>query len=176
MNRISAAVDSPISRSLSARHQCADFHFCRAATRRLNKGAGLSVDGLARPCSCPASERSWQGALKTRSTPCLRTSTLQQPLFDIGKNSFHVAGLDSRGAIVLRQKWSRGQVEARPANMPPCLIGMEVGESLNRREGPEGNITAAAGSHRRPTLSAVRIQTVAHPSAVRNRRLARARR
>jgi Tfp pilus assembly PilM family ATPase len=35
---------------------------------------------------------------------------------DIGKNSFHVVGLDSRGAIVLRQKWSRGQVEARLAN------------------------------------------------------------
>ena len=27
---------------------------------------------------------------------------------DIGKNSFHVVGLDDRGAIVLRQKWSRG--------------------------------------------------------------------
>jgi len=38
---------------------------------------------------------------------------------DIGKNSFHVVGLDSRGAIVLRQKWSRGQIEARLANMPP---------------------------------------------------------
>jgi transposase len=45
---------------------------------------------------------------------------------DIGKNSFHVVGLDDRGAIVLRQKWSRGQVEARLANMPPCLIGMEA--------------------------------------------------
>lgn len=45
---------------------------------------------------------------------------------DIGKNSFHVVGLDSRGAIVLRQKWSRGQVEARFANMPPCLVGMEA--------------------------------------------------
>ena len=32
---------------------------------------------------------------------------------DIGKNSFHVVGLDRRGAIVLRQKWSRGQIEAR---------------------------------------------------------------
>ena len=29
-------------------------------------------------------------------------------------------------AIVLRQKWSRGQVEARLANLPPCLIGMEA--------------------------------------------------
>ena len=45
---------------------------------------------------------------------------------DIGKNSFHVVGHDGRGAIVLRQKWSRGQVEARLANVPPCLIGMEA--------------------------------------------------
>src|ERR1700738_3756919 len=29
---------------------------------------------------------------------------------DVGKNSFHVVGLDGGGAIVLRQKWSRGQV------------------------------------------------------------------
>ena len=45
---------------------------------------------------------------------------------DIGKNSFHVVGLDERGAMVLRQKWSRGQVEARFANMPPCLVGLEA--------------------------------------------------
>ena len=45
---------------------------------------------------------------------------------DIGKNSFHLVGQDQRGAIVLRQKWSRGQVEARLANLPPCLIGMEA--------------------------------------------------
>jgi hypothetical protein len=45
---------------------------------------------------------------------------------DIGKNSFHLIGLDARGAIVLRQKLSPGQVEARLANMPTCLIGMEA--------------------------------------------------
>jgi transposase len=45
---------------------------------------------------------------------------------DIGKNSFHIVALDDRGAIVLRQKWSRSQVETRFANMPPCLIGMEA--------------------------------------------------
>ena len=45
---------------------------------------------------------------------------------DIGKNSFHIVGQDRRGAIMLRQKWSRGQVEARFANMPLCLIGMEA--------------------------------------------------
>jgi transposase len=45
---------------------------------------------------------------------------------DIGKNTFHLIGLDKKGAIVLRQKLSRGQVDARLANMPPCLIGMEA--------------------------------------------------
>jgi hypothetical protein len=41
---------------------------------------------------------------------------------DIGKNSFHIVGLDQRGAIVLRQKWSRGQVEARFGNIPPLCV------------------------------------------------------
>jgi transposase len=45
---------------------------------------------------------------------------------DIGKNSFHIVGQNQRGAIVLRQKWSRGQVEARLANLPPCRIGTEA--------------------------------------------------
>jgi transposase len=45
---------------------------------------------------------------------------------DIGKNTFHLVGLDKRGAIVLRQKLSRGQVAARLANIPPCLVGMEA--------------------------------------------------
>ena len=44
----------------------------------------------------------------------------------IGENWFHVVGLDGRGAVALRQKWSRAQVDARLANMPPCLIGMEA--------------------------------------------------
>ena len=45
---------------------------------------------------------------------------------DIGKNVFHLIGLDKRGAIVLRLRLSRGQVEARLANMPRCLVGMEA--------------------------------------------------
>ena len=36
---------------------------------------------------------------------------------DIGKNSFHIVGLDDRGAIVSRQKWSRGQVGC---GLPTC--------------------------------------------------------
>src|ERR1700751_3815118 len=45
---------------------------------------------------------------------------------DIDKNSFHIVGQNQRGAIVVRQKWSRGQVEARFANLPACRIGMEA--------------------------------------------------
>lgn len=57
----------------------------------------------------------------TRSTPMPRTASAQIAMIgiDIGKNSFHVVGHDRRGAIVLRQKWSRGQIETRLANMPP---------------------------------------------------------
>jgi transposase len=45
---------------------------------------------------------------------------------DIGKNTFHLVGFDLRGAIVLRQKVSRGQLECRRANIPRCLIGIEA--------------------------------------------------
>jgi len=58
--------------------------------------------------------------------PALTQITVSVIGIDIGKNSFHIVGLDQRGAIVLRQKWSRGQVDVRLTNMPPCLIGMEA--------------------------------------------------
>jgi transposase len=45
---------------------------------------------------------------------------------DIGKNTFHLVGLDKRGAIVLRERLSRAQVQVRLANMAPCLVGMEA--------------------------------------------------
>ncbi len=45
---------------------------------------------------------------------------------DLGKNTFHLVGLDTRGAIVLQLKLSRGQIERRLANLPCCLIGMEA--------------------------------------------------
>jgi transposase len=35
------------------------------------------------------------------------TATVATMGIDIGKNWFHVVGLDEHGAIVLRQKWSR---------------------------------------------------------------------
>ncbi len=58
--------------------------------------------------------------------PATTAKTVSVVGIDIGKNSFHIVGLEDRGAIVLRQKWSRGQVEARFANMPPCLVGVEA--------------------------------------------------
>jgi hypothetical protein len=41
--------------------------------------------------------------------------------------------VNSRGEIVLRQKWSRSQGEARLANISPCLIGMEACVGAHRR-------------------------------------------
>ena len=46
---------------------------------------------------------------------------------DMGKNTLHMIGLDSRGAIVLREKVSRGRITSRLANLPCCLIGIEAG-------------------------------------------------
>ena len=85
---------------------------------------------------------------------------------DIGKNSFHVVGHDQRGAIVLRQKWSRGQVEARLANLSPCLIGMEacVGahhlsrKRLDTKHGSCRRSTCGRIARDRRTTSAMRRQ------------------
>src|ERR1700719_3605243 len=46
---------------------------------------------------------------------------------DTGKNTLHLIGLDDQGAIVLREKVSRGRIAARLANVPQCLIGIEAG-------------------------------------------------
>ena len=45
---------------------------------------------------------------------------------DIGKNVFHLIGLDQRGHVVLQLKTSRAQLDRRLANVPRCLIGMEA--------------------------------------------------
>src|SRR4051794_504436 len=46
---------------------------------------------------------------------------------DMGKTTLHMVGLDSCGAIVLREKVSRGRIASRLANLAPCLIGIEAG-------------------------------------------------
>ena len=59
-----------------------------------------------------------------------RTSTVHTVTvigIDMGKSTLHMIGLDSCGAIVLREKVSRGRIASRLANLPPCLIGIEAG-------------------------------------------------
>ena len=59
-----------------------------------------------------------------------RTSTVRLVTaigIDMGKNTLHMVGLDSLGAIVLRERVSRGRITSRLANLPPCLIGIEAG-------------------------------------------------
>ena len=88
--------------------------------------------------------------------PATASTTIAVIGIDIGKNAFHIVGLDDGGAIVLRQKWSRGQVETRLANMPPCLIGMEacvgahhltrkLGTNTPQSEGPVCDCLRKAG-------------------------------
>src|SRR3954453_19625380 len=63
---------------------------------------------------------------------------------DIGKNSYHIIGQNQRGAIVLRQKWSRGQVET--ARQPAAVLDRHGG--LRRRASPQSQ--AANAWPRRP--------------------------
>jgi hypothetical protein len=56
----------------------------------------------------------------------------------------HVVGHDERGAIVLRQKWSRGQVEARFASMPN-VINRTQAAAAGRENGIIDNSPASTG-------------------------------
>jgi len=75
------------------------------------------------------SQSAW-GACQERSTAMPRRSTVRAVTtigIDMGKNTLHMVGLDSLGAIVLRERVSRGRVTSRLANLPRCLIGIEAG-------------------------------------------------
>ena len=45
---------------------------------------------------------------------------------DLGKNTFHVIGLDKRGKIIFKRKFTRTALDTWFANLPPCLVGMEA--------------------------------------------------
>jgi transposase len=57
----------------------------------------------------------------------LSSQTIATLGIDIGKNVFHLIGLNQRGAIMLRQKLTRRQLAVRLSNLPPCLVGLEAG-------------------------------------------------
>ncbi len=44
---------------------------------------------------------------------------------DTGKSKFHLIGQDERGAVIMRAKVSRRQLDIRVASIPPCVIGTE---------------------------------------------------
>src|SRR2546426_8964650 len=69
------------------------------------------------------------GAANRRSTAMSNTTkaTIATMGIDIGKNSFHVVGLDRRGAIVLRQKWSRHIEVARLIGHVLTLAARKLG-------------------------------------------------
>jgi transposase len=45
---------------------------------------------------------------------------------DLGKTIFHLVGLNSRGEVIVRKKFSRTQLLRFMANRPVCLVGMEA--------------------------------------------------
>ncbi len=77
---------------------------------------------------------------------------------DIGKNSFHVVGLDRKGAIVLRQKWSRSQVGERLANIPACLIGIRK-ESWSAKQLRTSSLVLPSQTERERPLAALSPST-----------------
>jgi transposase len=83
---------------------------------------------------------------------------------DIGKNNFHLIGLDGEGHIVLRRKLSRNQVITRLANLPPCLIGMEpaqyVKPYLRGQKNDFGDAEAIAEAVQRPRMHFVPTKSV----------------
>ena len=89
--------------------------------------ASRTANGMDRRCSpqYPRVERG-SAAVRSPAMPRQSTDTVAVLGIDIGKNTFHLVGLNERGAIILRRKLSRVQLEARLANLPPCLVGMEA--------------------------------------------------
>lgn len=45
---------------------------------------------------------------------------------DLGKNTFHVFGVNESGSTVMKKKLRRKQLLEYFANLPPCLVGMEA--------------------------------------------------
>jgi transposase len=61
---------------------------------------------------------------------------------DLGKTVFHLVGLNRRGAVVVRKKFSRKQLLHFTANLRVELIGMEpVGEHIFRGGPCAGRVT-----------------------------------
>jgi len=92
----------------------------------------------------PNGSRSWWGLQKHEdhiATSCKTDTVVARTIgIDTGKNTLHPIGLDDKGAIVLREKVSRGRIAARLANVPQCLIGIEASMATHYLRGPRADI------------------------------------
>jgi hypothetical protein len=78
----------------------------------------MSVNGMARPCSRPQWRKPCGSSNAKEHVPCHPNSVptaIATIGIDLGKNAFHLVGLDRRGAIILQVRLSRGQLERRLA-------------------------------------------------------------
>jgi transposase len=55
-----------------------------------------------------------------------RVMTIATIGIDLGKNSCSLAGLDDKGAVVLRRRLSRDKLVAFLSGQPPCVVAMEA--------------------------------------------------
>jgi hypothetical protein len=65
-----------------------------------------------------------------RTSPIKIAAVISTIGIDIGKTTFHLVGLDKRGAIVLQQKVSRSQLARRLVNVPPSDAHASIGSPL----------------------------------------------
>ena len=77
---------------------------------------------------------------------------------DIGKNSFHVVGQDTCGAILLRQKWSRCPACGSSRLVPERGMPGRRARQAARRMPQRRNVLQPEGSHRRRRAMAQSIQ------------------
>jgi hypothetical protein len=98
----------------------------------------ISVNGMVPPCSCPRQQTKLaRGGTDEEHAMSQTPNTAMAVIgIDVGKNSFHVVGHDARGAIVLRQKWSRGSAARQYSALP------DRHESLRRRTSPEPQLAS----------------------------------
>jgi transposase len=117
------------------------------AARRLSRGArrrrqafafgsplrGYGLDCSALPRKRLSMLRMPQKHLRTRthnSEDTLMTATTKTTIatigIDIGKNVFHICAMDTKGAIITRERVTRAALPKRLSNISICLIGMEA--------------------------------------------------
>lgn len=45
---------------------------------------------------------------------------------DLGKQTFHIHGVDDTGKVIVQKKLTRSKLQAFMLNLEPCLVGMEA--------------------------------------------------